>query len=67
MMASKPTDDEILAAVRDGGRTRIIADRASRFYWGQYIYRRLRILERKGKVVRHPLYSFNNSIYWVKP
>lgn len=58
-------DAEILAAVRDGGRTAHIASRLNLLGERPYILRRLRRLERMGKVRRHERYSYENSIYWV--
>lgn len=58
------TDDQIISAVRTGGRTNHIADRLGMLRRRPYILRRLLRLEARGLVRRHPAYTFGNSIYW---
>jgi hypothetical protein len=57
-------DAEILAALRDGGRTFQVAHRLHLRSERPYLLRRLKRLERAGKVRRHERYSYVNDIYW---
>lgn len=58
---SKPTDDQVLAALRDGGQcmTYVVANRISmrwksRGFDTAFVLRRLKALEKAGKVERVP-------------
>ena len=59
-----PTDEQILATLRDGGRTSHVADRFGTMNRRPFILRRLRAMEAAGKVRRHPVYTAVNDIYW---
>jgi DNA-binding HxlR family transcriptional regulator len=71
------TDEQILAEVSatENNRTFFIGKRvhhiAARLGLKKdrhaYLHRRLRRLEAQGLVVRHPRYSYPNSIYWTTP
>ena len=58
-----PTDADILAAVRDGGRTTHIAERLHVYARRRWVARRLKRLERAG-LVRRTSHSAINDIYW---
>jgi predicted transcriptional regulator len=60
------SDEAILEAIRDGGRTERVADRLKLLSERSLIYRRLKRLERMGKVRRSERYSYVNSIYWER-
>lgn len=60
------SDAAILEAIRDGGRTERVADRLKLLSERSLIYRRLRRLERMGKVRRSERYTSVNSIYWER-
>lgn len=62
--ANAVTDAQIIAAIRDGARTERVADRLGLLLSRRIIYRRLRALEDRRIIRRHPRYSFINSIYW---
>lgn len=59
-----PTDDQLIAALGTGGRTRHVADRLKIGSRRPYVLRRMRKLEAQGKVRRHDRYSYDNDIYW---
>ena len=68
---AKPTDDQILAALRDGGRcmTYVVANRismqwSSRGFDTAFVLRRLKAMEKDGKVKREPS-SYAVQICWV--
>lgn len=67
---AKPTDDQILAALRDGGRamTYVVANRLSmkwktRGFDTPFVLRRLKAMEKDGKVKRVPS-SYVVQICW---
>lgn len=60
-----PTDDQIVTALRDGGRTAHVADRLGMLIRRPYILRRMRRLERAGRVARSDRYTSANDIYWL--
>lgn len=59
-----PTDDQVVAAIRDGARTPYVADRLGLLAQVPYVRRRLKRLESAGRVRRSERYSFPHSIYW---
>lgn len=63
-MSERIYDDELLSALRDGGRTNHVADRLGRLRERPKVLRALKRLERLGAVERHPQYSYPNDIYW---
>lgn len=70
-MSTKPTDEQILAALRDGGQcvTYVVANRLSmkwktRGFDTAFVLRRLKAMEKAGKVERRPT-SYVVQICWA--
>lgn len=59
-----PTDDQIIAAIRTGCRTQTVADRLGMLVRRPYVLRRLKRLEKAGRVKSQSRYSFAWSLYW---
>ena len=64
IVTALPSDVDIVAAVRDGARTEVVADRLGWLVNRPRILRALKRLERDGKVRRSKRYTYINSIYW---